>query len=137
MSATFHVNPQKYPQPETRNTLDEAVHFVDALLDRFVRTTGRARSLHPLEAIRLMHDGAVLGGGSAPLPADLALLDKVIAEAFPDTRALIDIWYRDTSSVQEKADRLGISRTDIYKVWKQHLGYIAGALRTYGAQLGP
>lgn len=119
-------------------SLEEAVHYVDALLQRFTRTTyGRGRKLHPLEAIRLMHDGAVLGGGYAGFPDDLALLDRVITAAYIDTRAFIDVWYRDSSSVQQKADRLGISRTDIYKAWKQHLGYLAGALRTHGARLGP
>lgn len=131
----FHVNPKATPEPH--NSLEEAVHFVDSLLERFFKATYRGRALHPLEAIRLMHDGAVLGGGSSAFPEDLALVDRVIADAYIDTRAFLDIWYRDSSSVQQKADRLGISRTDIYKVWKQHLGYLAGALRTRGAHLGP
>lgn len=133
----FHVNPKAKTTAEPHNSLEEAVHFVDSLLERFFKATSRRRAMHPLEAIRLMHDGAVLGGGSSVFPEDLALVDRVIAEAYIDTRAFLDIWYRDSSSVQQKADRLGISRTDIYKVWKQHLGYLAGALRTHGAHLGP
>lgn len=134
MSAVCHVKQLSHPLTPS---LEHALNHVDALLDRFYRQTASHRSLHPLEAIRLMHDGAVLGGGYTAFPDDLALLDRVITAAYIDTRAFIDVWYRDSSSVQQKADRLGISRTDIYKAWKQHLGYLAGALRTHGAHLGP
>lgn len=120
----------------TRPTLAQALHHVNALLERFYRCMRRSgQRLHPLETIRLMHDGAVMGGYDA-LPDDLVVLDRVISEAYIDTQLFLDAWYGNEDPVYLKAERLSLSRSAIYELWKQHLGYIAGALRARGAVLG-
>lgn len=84
--------------------------------------------MHPLERMRLLHDGAVLGGGDVPQPVEVKILAEIISKAPTDVHAFVRMWYCDHSPVYIKADRLGISRTTIYAELKGHLQYLRGRL---------
>lgn len=109
---------------------------IDSLADRWSRIDRVTGSLHPLEAIRLLHDGAVLGGGDAPLPHDIELFDQVYCAAPIVERKFIDVWYKERSPVTAKANRLGISRTSIYTKWREVLQYYRGQLHARGLRVG-
>lgn len=117
--------------------LDDSLIGTDALLRRWAQDeiVGQRSGLHPLEAIRLLHDGAVLGGSDAPIPAEIGILDEIIRTGPADTRAFVDVWYRDRAPVYLKAQRLGIARSTIYEKHKQHLQYIRGRLHGRGVKV--
>ena len=112
--------------------LEDGLQSVDSLADRYYRRQHSGGSLHPLEAMRLMHDGAVLGGTSAPMPDDELAFDQVRATAPTRERATMDCWYSTGGSAQQKAKRLGISRASLYLLWKTALSYFRGRLHAKG-----
>ncbi len=103
---------------------------VDRLLDRWgsYDRHGEPKPLHPLEAIRMLHDGAVLGGGSGQEPEWIEVVDSIVIAAPRDVNALLKVWYATGTPVSVKAQRLGISRAAIYVHWKGALRYVQGAL---------
>lgn len=117
--------------------LDASLIGTDNLLKRWAagERLGGGRGLHPLEAIRLLHDGAVLGGSDAPTAEEIMILDEIISTGPKDTKALLELWYRDSSPVNLKAQRLRISRTVLYTRYKEHLQYIRGRLHGRGVKV--
>jgi hypothetical protein len=95
----------------------------------------RGHTLHPLEAIRLLHDGAVFGGSDAPEPAEIEICAQVIKTSPESTQYFIKLWYQDGSPVHIKAARLGIHRSTIYIELKGHLQYIRGRLHGRGVMV--
>src|SRR5690606_29003334 len=101
---------------ETRSrhssSLDPALVATDKLLRMWgtgADAIGGGGSLHPLEKIRLLRDGAVFGRGPIPPPKEIEVCDHVIASSPEDTQAFLKVWYRDPfTPVIVKADRLGI-----------------------------
>lgn len=91
--------------------------------------------MHPLEKMRLLHDGAVLGGGDAPEPVEVKILSQIISKAPTEVHAFVHMWFRDHAPVYVKADRLGISRTTIYADLKGHLQYLRGRLHERGVRV--
>lgn len=83
--------------------------------------------IHPLEKIRLLHDGAVFSG---PVPEQewIVLVDGVVTKAPQLIGALLRVWYCRNDPVAVKANRLGISRAQIYIEWRSALRYVQGAL---------
>lgn len=114
--------------------LDPELVPVDQLLDAWARDarTGTGGGMHPLERLRLIHDGAVLGGAQLSNDEIMILVDQTFLASPPRTKLLIEIWYRVGSPVTVKAKRLGISRDMIYKHWRDALWYLKGALRAKG-----
>lgn len=112
-------------------TLDPSLVKVDALASRWARGERESSPLHPLEAIRLLHDGAVLGGGRIPTPDDILKFDQCLNES-PPNRWIIVLWYQTGGSVKQKAKRIGISRAQLYIEWRNTLSYIRGWLHAHG-----
>lgn len=111
------------PQLETVNRL--AVRWASG--ERSVGAT-----LHPLEAIRLLHDGAILGGGPIPTPDDIMKFDECFMQSSGQDKAVINVWYCTGGSAEQKAARLGIGRASLYIEWGRTLSYFRGWLRAHG-----
>lgn len=122
--------------PRTRApSLDDELLPVNSLAVRWASGERPHGSLHPLEAIRLLHDGAVLGGGSIPTPDDLLKFDECFMQSSPRDRSVISVWYKTGGSSDQKARRLGISRATLYVEWKRTLSYFRGWLRAHGIDI--
>jgi hypothetical protein len=106
----------------------------DQLLDAWARDgrEGQGGGMHPLEVMRLIHEGAVLGADKLSTDEILILVDKTYLASPARTKALIDVWYKSPLPVTVKAKRLGISRAAMYTQWKAMLWYFRGALRSSG-----
>jgi hypothetical protein len=112
--------------------LDPHLRGVDELASRYYQRLYQPKPLHPLEAMRLMHDGAVLGGVPTPMAEDELAFDRIRASAAERDRATLDCWYGHSGSSAQKAKRLGISRTTLYLLWKTALSYFRGHLHGRG-----
>ena len=102
--------------------------------DGLLRRWGRALvenergGMHPLERIRLMHDGAVLSG----VREDgqwFDIVDVEVSRAPETVRRVIKAWYGNRGSSAVKASRLGMSRAQLYVEWRGALRYMQGVLR--------
>jgi hypothetical protein len=114
--------------------LDPDLIPIDQLLDAWARDgrEGRGGGMHPLERLRLIHDGAVLGAAQLSNDEILILVDRAYLDSPERTRALLDVWYKSGTPAQVKAYRLGISRAALYVHWRAALWYLRGVLRTRG-----
>jgi len=118
---------------EQRNTrLDSELRGVDGLAERYYRGQFRSGPLHPLEAMRLMHDGAVLGSSPQSMSDAELAFDQIRATAPDRERLTMDCWYSTGGSAAQKAKRLSISRATLYLHWKTALGYFRGRLHEKG-----
>lgn len=115
--------------------LDRELRGVDDLATRYYRAQFSGGPLHPLEAMRLMHDGAVLGGNSSMLADDEVAFDQVRATAPKRERLTLDCWYTTGGSAAQKAKRLSISRATLYLHWRSALGYFRGRLHEKGIKV--
>jgi len=109
--------------------MDSRLKATDALADRWARSRYEGGTLHPLAAIQLLHDGAVLGGGCGQMSDDVLAFDQVYAKAPRHEKAVIHVWYCLGGSAAQKAKRLGIGRTTLYLEWKVALQYMKTELR--------
>lgn len=114
--------------------LDPELVPTDNLLDAWARDgrQGQGGGMHPLEIMRLLHEGAVLGADKLSTDEILILVDKTYLASPARTKALIDVWYKSPAPVTVKAKRLGISRAALYVQWRAVLWYVRGALRAQG-----
>jgi hypothetical protein len=117
--------------------LDPDLIKIDQLLDAWARDgrPGQGGGMHPLERLRLIHDGVVLGGDRLSNDEIMILLDQAYLTSPPRTKALLDVWYKSSSPAQVKAHRLGISRAALYTHWRAALWYLLGVLREKGLTL--
>jgi hypothetical protein len=117
-------------------TLDADLESVDNLAQRWSCGERPPHSMHPLERIQLLHDGAVLGGsGPIPTPDDLLKFDACFIQSSMRDRSIITVWYTTGGSAEQKAKRLGISRATLYVEWKRTLSYFRGWLRAHGIDI--
>lgn len=124
------------PDVATDRQIDTALRKVDDLADRWAKYgDDRGKRMHPLEAIQLMHDGAILGGGHIPMPDDIAAFDACFSAAPDRDRAVITVWYEQAGSAKQKAKRLGISRSQIYVELKVTLSHFRGWVRAKGIDI--
>ncbi len=112
--------------------LDAELRGVDALAERYYRNQHVRGPLHPLEAMRLMHDGAILGGAPIVMADDELAFDQIYATAPVRERSTMDCWYKGAGSAADKAKRLHISRATLYLHWKTALSYFRGRLHAKG-----
>lgn len=115
--------------------LDVELQGIDQLAARYYRGQFSGGSLHPLEAMRLMHDGAVLGSSPSGMADDELAFDQVRATAPRRERLTLDCWYTTGGSAAQKAKRLSVSRATLYLHWRAALGYFRGRLHEKGIQL--
>jgi hypothetical protein len=119
-------------------SLEDALIPVDALGMRWA-AWGREKgsTLHPLEAMRMLHDGAVLGGGPTTMPEDIKAWDAVIESDLLEWAhaELLKTWYTRAVPVHVLADRLRISKPTLYKNFGIALACMRTALRTRGMRL--
>ena len=116
-------------------SLDPALESIDRLATRWAAGERQNGSLHPLEAIRLLHDGAVLGGGAIPTPEDIMKFDECYMRSPKREQAVVSVWYKSGGSAEQKAKRLGISRATLYVEWKRTLSYFRGWLKANGLDI--
>ena len=112
--------------------LDPALVGIDSLIERWARLDRPTRQLHPLEAMRLMRDGAVLGGGSGEVSDDVAAFDRCYCDAPEGKRALVTAIYCRRAPMSTIAGRLGISRSTLYAEWRASLEFFKGAMWAKG-----
>jgi hypothetical protein len=96
---------------------------------------GRGGSMHPLEALRLIHDGVVLG---AEMTNDkvMIVVEETVLHSPVDVRAFLFEWYRRPPRPSHiVAKNLGISRTQLYEFRKQKVSYVRGALNSRGLRV--
>lgn len=92
-------------------------------------------SMHALERIRLLRDGAVFAQ-PPPAPKEYEIIDQVLTTSPDDTRAFIVLWYCELGrTVIQKAGVLRISRAQAYIELKMHLSYMRGRLNARGVQV--
>lgn len=120
-------------------TIDPELVAVDKLLDAWARDAregGQGGGMHPLERLRLLHDGAVFGS-DAPMSNDeiLIIVDRAYLMCPVRTRAVLSAWYKSQAPAEVKARRLGISRTALYTHWKSALWFIRGVLIARGLRV--
>lgn len=116
--------------------LDVELHGIDQLASRYYRAQFDGGRLHPLEAIRLLHDGAVLGrGAEVSMRDDELAFDQVRATAPQREKLTLDCWYTTGGSAAQKAKRLNVSRATLYLHWKAALGYFRGRLHEKGLKV--
>ena len=128
----------KFPEEVQQRvaTIDQELVRVDSLASRWASgTRNGGGSLHPLEALRLMKDGAVLGGTVPPMPDDVLAFDQVYASSPARTKSVVEVWYRQGGSAKQKARRLNIARATLYLEWKTALSYFRGRLHAKGFDL--
>lgn len=103
---------------------------VNSLLERWGRGTRvvEGGGMHPLERMRLLHDGATLGGGGGD-DEWLYIIDAEVSHAPGDVRSLIVVWYTLRVPLGVKMQRLGYQKTTIYVKRNEALRYMQGALR--------
>lgn len=115
--------------------LDSELKGIDQLAVRYYRGQFQGSKRHPLETIRLMHDGAVLGGAPKTMGDDELAFDQIRATAPKRERLTLDCWYTTSGSAAQKAQRLHVSRATLYLHWKAALGYFRGRLHEKGIQI--
>ena len=115
--------------------LSPELESVDRLAVRWASGDRSSGSLHPLEAIRLMRDGATFGGGKIPTPEDIMKFDQCFIGSSGRDKAIISVWYRTGGSADQKAKRLGISRASLYIEWGRTLSYFRGWLRAHAIDI--
>jgi hypothetical protein len=120
--------------PITRpGQLAEHLLKTDELLDRWGRDgwdSGPGRpSMHPLEVMRLLHDGETLGGVVASDEV-MIVIDQAVCRAPARYKAMAHVWYRTNGTAEVKAKRLAISRASLYMEWRAALEYFRGEFRT-------
>jgi hypothetical protein len=119
--------------------LDPELVAVNSLMEawgRDARDTGSRGGMHPLERLRLLHDGAVFG---CEMSNDEIMIsvDRVFLMCPARTRAMLLVWYRSHAHAPStvKSHRLGISRTALYNHWRAALWFIRGALVARGLRV--
>jgi hypothetical protein len=122
-------------RPSRAPKIDPRLEAVDRLAIRWASGERPTQALHPLEAIRLLHDGATLGGGPIPTPDDIMKFDECFMASPQRHRALITVWYRSSGSAKQKAAKLGVSRASLYIEWGHTLSYFRGWLRGAGIDI--
>lgn len=127
------MNAVMIEQKTTR--LDSELQAVDQLATRYYRGQFQGSPRHPLETIRLMHDGALLGGATASMGDDELAFDQIRATAPKRERLTLDCWYTTSGSAAQKAQRLHVSRATLYLHWKAALGYFRGRLHEKGIRI--
>jgi hypothetical protein len=109
-------------------TLAPDLQPIDRVLTRWGKHERRpSMPIHPLEKIRMLHDGAVFSG-PVPEPDWILLIDSAVTKAPNEVRVLIVRWYCFADPVTVKAQRLGLSRASLYTHWHGALRYMQGSL---------
>lgn len=117
-------------------SLDTDLIGVDKLGKRWGKFGLQPGTLHPLEAIRKLREGAVLGGGSRDIPQDIAAWIDCHSAADRQISHLLTVWYcTHWTSRQVVADRIGCSRATVYNRRTNALWYMKAALKAKGFSL--
>jgi hypothetical protein len=112
--------------------IDSELIGINNVAERWAKADRQRPQLHPLEAMRLMHDGAVLGGGPRGIADDVAAFDEVYSKAPKATQQTIKVWYCNGLPVNLKAERLRVSRATLYARWREALRFMHGGLWVKG-----
>lgn len=120
------VNPAK---------IDPDLETTDRLCDIWSRDgnylPADGQGMHPLEVMRLLNEGEVLGGKLSDDEV-MIVLDQSIIRAPARYKSTITVWYRHRGPAEVKAKRLGVSRSALYVEWRVALTYLRATLRAKG-----
>lgn len=112
--------------------LDERLAGIDAVFRRLAKPESGV-TLHALEKIRMLHDGAVLGMGQRMgLPPDQAALVDCLLSAPDYERGFVKVLYWLKGSNRWKVERLGIGHTKFNKARNEVLAYFRGQMHAKG-----
>jgi len=119
--------------------LDPSLVPTDSLLDIWSRE-GRASipgqgGLHPLEAMKLMHEGQVLGPEQLSPDAVMIIVDQTVIRSPVEVKAFINEWYKSRAPSHVKAARLGLSRTGLYTKRTAYLWFMRGKFSEKGLRV--
>ncbi len=114
--------------------LDPALQPTDRLLDIWARDDRPVGSggLHPLEVMRLLQEGQVLGPESLTNDQVMIIVDQAILRSPADVQDFLKVWYKQPTPVIVKAQRLGVSRTGVYELWRNRVWFMRGMFRAKG-----
>lgn len=116
-----------------QSRLDPDLIKTDALLDIWARDgrVGDGGGIHPLEVMRLLHEGQILG---ETLSNDevMIIMDQNFMRSPPRVKSFFTVWYKQGGSSDQKAKRLGMSRASLYIELKLNLAFFRGGLRASG-----
>lgn len=114
--------------------IDWKLAGVDQVGKRWARSDAARPTLHPIERMRLLHEGQVMGGGGASgkLPGDVAAWIDCHAVAPPILKSVLTVWYCGPAPVHLKAARCGCSRATLYRRWSEALEWMQGEMKGKG-----
>lgn len=114
--------------------LDPGLQPTDRLLDIWAREDRPigGGGLHPLEVLKLLQDGQVLGPDNLTNDEVMIIVDQSVLKSPPEVREFLKVWYKNPAPVHIKAVRIGLSRTAIYTRWHAMLWYMRGTFREKG-----
>lgn len=115
--------------------LEPALVPTDSLLDIWSRDDLRGigqGGLHPLEAMKLMHEGQVLGPEQLSNDAVMIIVDQTVIQSPAEVKAFLKEWYKSRAPSHVKAARLGISRASLYTKRTAYLWYMRGRFHDQG-----
>ncbi len=116
--------------------LTEDLRATDKLCDQWAR-----ERRVPNESLKctlynmaLVKEGVVLDGPHEMSDNSL-LVDRIYLSSPPKEQSILVVWYGDSAPVPIKAKKLGISRAQLYIVWKEVLWYVRGRLHGFGVSV--
>jgi hypothetical protein len=115
--------------------LDDRLAGIHELFEIVARPDGGV-ALHALERLRLLREGATLGGDPRlGLPPSHAALLDCIAESEAYERAFVKVLYWVRGAVAWKAAKLNLNKTKFYEERSRVLFDFRGAMRSKGYKL--
>jgi len=114
--------------------IDPKLAGIDRVGKRWGRSDAMRQQLHPIERMRLLHEGQVLGSGGDgdKLPGDVAAWIDAHMLAPKETQYLLKVWYCGPAPIFLKAQRCGCSRATLYRRWEQALVFMQAELKKAG-----
>ena len=124
-------------EPEIDTGLPSNLRSMDALCIRWSQQAfdWEKRHANPIYWMMRQAEGAPLPGGEEVMTDDVLALDGAIRGSHESVYALMYVWYCTGGSVEQKANRLYLSRSAIYQHWREYLQYLRGRLHHLGFQL--
>lgn len=113
--------------------IDPKLAGVDRVGKRWARSDAARAQLHPIERMRLLHEGQVMGGSTfVGLPQDVAAWIDAHMAAPQEIKAVLTVWYCGPAPVYLKAQRCGCSRATLYRRWEKSLEHMRDEMKKAG-----
>lgn len=86
------------------------------------------RKANPIYRGMREREGAVHPGPPRPMDDDVLEFDTAIAHSHPAVYAFLYLWYCEGGSIEQKGERIGLSRTAMYEHHRWYLAYVRGQI---------